>query len=963
MLAQIVYFVYNYVTVLHQNVNGLLTKSDMISVCIENLTSQGISVDIVCITEHNMTSGDELYLNMPNYRLASHFMRVNRHGGSCILIKNNFKYRQLHDITKLSISNLLECSAIELLEHGLSVLCIYRPPNQSVGTMNSCLDTLNRILSRICFKNKKVIVCGDFNIDILKDTKFSKDFIELLASFNLKLEFEQATRFTSKTCIDNIAHNIKGGKGTIKELSISDHCAQIFKVPVKKTCTLKYWYQFKRDYSQDNRAIFKKFLKQLSNNDVLEYTDPNKAFDKFHENFLLLYDLCFPIKRIKLYSKAKPKWMSRGIKNCSKRKCELLWQYRKNPSHANKNAFKTYAKRYKAIIYLTKKSQNDYYIRSATNKSKATWKIINQIKNNYPKESVHQLYNNNNILINDPTDIAQTFNDFFLDININKTNSNNNNEQILSDKMTLNSNSIFMMPVAPLDIHQIIKTLKNTNSSGYDGIMTKIIKDVGEIICEPLSYCVNLCIEEGVFPDKLKISVIKPIFKKGDKTNMNNYRPIALIPIFAKIFESVIYKCLYTFFENNNILTPSQYGFRKNKSVNLAIYNFLNKIMTNLDKGLPAVALYMDMSKAFDRVDHNILLNKMYAYGVRGNVYDLIKSYLSNRKQFTELKKLNPITKIEEVYCSKTGLVKFGVPQGTIVGPLFFLIYINDMPSITKHDITLFADDSTILFTDNNFNNLETDINQTLQTIMNWTNKNHLVLNFDKTTIMSFKIRTNRTAALRIQYLDNDVDETEGTKFLGLHIDSRINWKSHIDHLCKTLSQFSYALYSLKKVVNTSALLTAYHGYVSSTLRYGVIFWGNSTDKERAFKAQKRCIRAMFNLHQIESCKPFFKNQKILTLPCLYIFECAIFVKNNINLFEYRSRVRHQDKLCTIASRTHFLHESIFCMAPCIFNQIPCSIRAISELSIFKKTLHEMLVEKCYYSVKDFIADKSLLRK
>lgn len=435
-----------------------------------------------------------------------------------------------------------------------------------------------------------------------------------------------------------------------------------------------------------------------------------------------------------------------------------------------------------------------------------------------------------------------------------------------------------------------------------------------------------------------------------------------MIPIFAKIFESVIHKCLYTFFERNNIFTPSQYGFRKNKSINLAIYNFLTKILTNLDKGLPAVALYMDMSKAFDRVDHNILMNKLYAYGVRGNIFNLIKSYLSNRKQFTEIKRLNPLSKVEEVYSSKTGIVKCGIPQGTIVGPLFFIVYINDMPSLTIHDMTLFADDSTVLFADNNSNNLETDINQTLLSLVNWLNNNHLMINIDKTTIMSFKIRTNRTAALKVQYRDSDIVETEVTKFLGLHIDSKINWKSHIDQICKKLSQFSYALYRLRKVASTSALLTAYHGYVGSTLRYGIIFWGNSTDKERAFKAQKRCIRSMFNLHQTESCNPYFVNQKILTLPCLYIFECAVFVRQNIHLFEYCSRARHQDKLRTIPSKTHFLYESILCMAPRIFNHIPCSIRSIAEIKMFKNVLHDMLVVKCYYSVRDFLADKSLLR-
>lgn len=680
--------------------------------------------------------------------------------------------------------------------------------------------------------------------------------------------------------------------------------------------------------------------------------------NQFHENFVMLYDLCFPLNQIKTLINSRPKWISRGLKICSKRKCHLLWQYRKNSSAANKTAFKTYAKRYKTVIRLTKKSQNDYYIKTATNKSKATWNVINQTKCKFPIDSVEQIIANDEIITN-PKDIAKTFNDFFLDIN------NDNHKQLNSlnnslNKLTYNSNSIFFPPTIPDDINKIIISLKNKNSTGYDGITTNIVKDVANIISEPLSYIINLCIEEGIFPDKLKISIVKPVFKKGDKTNMNNYRPIALLPIFGKILEKVIYKCLYPFFESHNIFSSSQYGFRKNKSTNVAIFNFLGKIMSNLDKGLPAVAIYMDMSKAFDRVDHNILLRKLYAYGVRGNTYSLIKSYLSNRQQLTEIRKINAVTKTEETHASESRTVKLGVPQGGILSAPLFLVYINNMPSVINHDMTLFADDSTILFTNDNSTNLESDINESLVSINDWLNINKLQINIDKTKMMNFKIRSRRTGSLNIKYQDKDIEETEVTKFLGLHLDDKMNWKKQVDHVCKKLSNFSYALYKLRKIANLSTLITAYHGHISSNLRYGLIFWGNSVDRERAFIAQKRCIRAIFNLQKTESCEPFFKKVNILTLPCLYILEVAVFVKNNSNLFKYRTRVRHQDKLDIVPSKTQFMHKSIFCSAPRIFNHIPRHIRTITETKTFKNKLHELLVAKCYYSVKDFFADISL---
>ncbi|KAJ8733168.1 hypothetical protein PYW08_001466 [Mythimna loreyi] len=514
----------------------------MLSVCINDLATQNNPVDILCITEHNMIDGDEVYLTIPNYKLASYFMRQNRHGGSCILIKNNLKFRILNEITKLSICNTIECSAIELLEHQIVVLCIYRPPNNSAGSIDSFFTTLNKILNNVSKHGRKIIMCGDFNIDTLKHTKLSIEFTEILTRYNLKLKFNQVTRFANKTCIDNIAHNIRACKGSIKELALSDHYAQIVKVPVKKTCNIKYWFILKRDYSQGNRAIFIKYLNQLTNSDVYSCLDANTAYNIFHDNFIMLYNLCFPIKKVKMHNRSRPKWISRGLKICSKRKCQLLWQYRHNPNQTTKTTFKAYAKKYKTIIRLTKKSQNDYFIKSALNKNKATWKVINDIKGKYPNEGVAQLIIND-VTINNPQDIANSFNDFFLDINKNNTSVPHES----SNRLTYNSNSIFMRPTTPDDINKIIISLKNKNSAGYDNVTTNIVKDVAHIISEPLSFIINLCIEEGTFPDKLKISVIKPVFKKGDKTNMSNYRPIALIPIFGKIFEKVMFNCLYIY--------------------------------------------------------------------------------------------------------------------------------------------------------------------------------------------------------------------------------------------------------------------------------------------------------------------------------------------------------------------------------------------------------------------------------
>lgn len=218
---------------------------------------------------------------------------------------------------------------------------------------------------------------------------------------------------------------------------------------------------------------------------------------------------------------------------------------------------------------------------------------------------------------------------------------------------------------------------------------------------------------------------------------------------------------------------------------------------------------------------------------------------------------------------------------------------------------------------------------------------------------------------LNINYNNQNVERVELTKFLGILIDSQLTWKPQAEAICKTLSASAYALYNLKKKVNTKTVLLAYHGLVVSKLRFGIIFWGNCTEKESIFKAQKRCIRAIFGLKVTDSCVPFFKKYNLLTFPCLYILEIALFVKVNRSLFLSLSESRHRDVnlrsqyqnlLRTGGYKTALFGKSAFGMAPAIFNHIPNSIKQ-EPVTIFKKKLTTLLLNKCYYSVSDFLAD------
>lgn len=366
------------------------------------------------------------------------------------------------------------------------------------------------------------------------------------------------------------------------------------------------------------------------------------------------------------------------------------------------------------------------------------------------------------------------------------------------------------------------------------------------------------------------------------------------------------------------------------------------------------------MSKAFDFVDHKILLDKCETYGIRGNTLQWINSYLSNRTQCVELHKLND-ARVSTSFRSSFEVNRFGVPQGSVLGPLLFLLYINDIPQVTGHDCILFADDISVVVTENKNINYELSLNHTIASIMKWLNSNNLTANIAKTKILQFSNynKNNIFTNLTLKYQNVIIEEIHETKFLGIILDRNCNWKAHTDKLCSNINRFVYALRRLKKVSCVKTTLAAYHGYIGSVLRYGLLLWGNSTYSNKVFLSQKKCIRAICGAGPLESCRPLFKKLGLLTLTSLYILEIGIFVKKHPELYakatEFKKFAsRDPTRLAVSLCRSTLCQKNCYIMSIKIFNKIPKHIREL-PLNHFKIKLKKCLVQSCFYTINEFL--------
>lgn len=930
---------------IHLNVRSFRRNFDEFVIYLNNLDCK---FQVIVLTE---TWFSKDFVGHVSGYSAFHSYRNNRGGGGVSIFVSD-------TLTSHPIDNLqINCDHLESVSvrvrHGndtIYVMGIYRPPDDA--GIDAYIEKCQDLFSSFGLFNKRVYILGDFNINMLDFDNRRRKFSDLMSSQFLLPLIDLPTRVTenSETLLDNVwTNDLSIVDSGVFQADITDHFPIFvsFTLGTPKETFIKYF----RDHSDISLAKLTDTLQCFALEfDSVEFHCINGKVNYFLSQFFSIYNDCCPVrsKCVTVKSITKP-WINSHLRSLIGKKHKLFNRYKAGScSFHDYNSFKN------SVTRELKKTKRKYYFNkfNSVGDSRGVWKILKKLLNKSKPKGSELALKIGNEMVTNAVDVSREFNEYFSSVadTISQSIPVTNVDPLSYMRSTSFHESFFIHPSSSEEVVGVIGFLKRKGSR-LDEISSFIYKHLSHIIAPLISHLFNESVASGLFPDALKQARVVPVFKKGDRTQACNYRPISTISVLSKIFEYLILSRLQKFLNTNSILNACQFGFRPNLSTSDAVCEFLGNAYDSIDDKNFTVCVFLDFAKAFDTVNHQILLNKLYKYGIRGLSNDWFRSYLFDRRQCVSV----------DSGKSEFATVNCGVPQGSILGPMLFLLYINDMVECCNANLVHYADDTTYYMTGSSLDILIETINSDLENVDTWLRANMLSLNIDKTKaiVISKRLRSYVDVdAIRIR--GRDIEYTECINFLGVHIDRDLSFRLHRSKVVSKLSSSLGIMRRLSAIVAPRAMVKLYFALFYSHLTYALNAWGNvskvTTDKISSL--QRHVVELLGD--QYSNVGDILQNYSLLRYSHVIKYFCLVnlfrilngtnsyFLQKIIDIqpcHSYNSRGVECELLNNVYCRTSTSQHNFIYHAIRYWNDLPLDIRKLSDLVVFKRTLKRYLLK------------------
>lgn len=883
--------------------------------------------DVICLTEHWLVNGKVEYMRLTNYEIVSYFCRSSRiHGGVAIYAREGLGCVGSAWVANLSVQFTCELSCVYLPARNTYIIALYHTDDSDMAGLE---DVMNHVLGKLSANpTATIILGGDFNIHFNKNNSESATFLSFMASFGLKKTIFANTR--GGNCLDNVFTNACSYVAGVEELRLSDHLPVYIFLNTDSDPPGCPGVEFYRPISQSGLNLLYGLVEMIDWSYIYSNAiSVNAKFDILMSDLTGCIESAFPerLRRATNAGTLSVDWFSDELRDIRETLCFLKEAASRDPTlkqYANK-----YQLYYKAEIIKAKKVAYDRYIKNAGNVVSGAWKVVNsyrQTRSVQPDSSLAP-----DVLNSHFTNSAELL------LSRLPASVRDSRCYLMRSGRERPTGTFSFAPVTPVQVRDVIFSLKQSNSRDLFGMNSKIIKCIGNLVYVQLAELFNLCIGGGVFPDVLKTALVIPIHKSGPSDNPDNFRPISLLPLVGKIFEKLLKEQLVEYLEGSGLLHSSQFGFRRGRTTIDAINDLLDGARDAFESNGYFGSLFCDLSKAFDCVPHGLLISKLTYYGLDCSSVRLLDSYLKDRSQMVRI----------GGRCSSSKPVRSGVPQGSVLGPILFLIHINDLPHSVDAQFHLFADDTTVSISDSSQEELERRLGGMQDGVEDWFRANGLTLNASKTQTLLFSLRKSYEGIISVG----------SAKFLGIVLDSKLLWGPHSEYVLRKLSKYIFLVRSLRPLVSGHVLLRAYYALVDSVLRYGILAWGHSPAAQDLFAFQRRAVRVVASVGYRDCCRHSFKALGILTLPSLYILECLKFMHANYNVYTLNAEVHGRDTRSGHLIRVPYHRvNATRCgttyYGPRLYNYLPPDLKRCDR-KLFITRVKRYLADKAYYSIEE----------